>query len=403
ITFDVTPVNDPPTGTDKTVTVNEDSSYSFAAADFGFGDVDGHTLTDVRIDTVATAGALTLNGTAVTAGQVVAAADFGNLAFAPAHDANGTAYASFTFSVKDSGGDFDLAPNTITINVTPVNDPPTGTDKTVTVNEDSSYSFAAADFGFGDVDGHTLTDVRIDTVAIAGALTLNGTAVTAGQVVAAADFGNLAFAPAHDANGTAYASFTFSVKDSGGDFDLAPNTITINVTPVNDPPTGTDKTVTVNEDSSYSFAAADFGFGDVDGHTLTDVRIDTVATAGALTLNGTAVTAGQVVVAADFGNLAFAPAHDANGTAYASFTFSVKDSGGDFDLAPNTITINVTPVNDSPTGTDKTVTVNEDSSYSFAAADFGFGDVDGHTLTDVRIDTVATAGALTLNGTAVTA
>src|SRR6185369_16212379 len=80
----------------------------------------------------------------------------------------------------------------------------------------------------------------------------------------------------------------------------------------------------------------------------TGVRIDTLATAGTLTLSGTAVTAGQVVAATDLGNLVFAPAHDANGTAYASFTFSVRDSGSAFDPISNSITIDVTSVNDAP-------------------------------------------------------
>jgi hypothetical protein len=51
------------------------------------------------------------------------------------------------------------------------------------------------------------------------------------------------FTPAPNANGLAYASFTFQVQDTGGtagggaDLDPTPNTVTINVTPVNDPPT----------------------------------------------------------------------------------------------------------------------------------------------------------------------
>ena len=40
----------------------------------------------------------------------------------------------------------------------------------------------------------------------------------------------------------------------------------------------------------------------------------------------------------------------------------------------NTITIDVTPVNDAPAGDDNTVTTNEDTAYTFAAADFGFSD-----------------------------
>ena len=56
--------------------------------------------------------------------------------------------------------------------------------------------------------------------------------------------------------------------------------------------------------------------------------------------------------------LMFTPAANANGTAYASFTFQVQDDGGtanggvDLDQSANTITINVTSVNDAPAGAD---------------------------------------------------
>ena len=69
-------------------------------------------------------------------------------------------------------------------------------------------------------------------------------AVTAGQSIAVADItgGLLSFTPAANANGTGYASFTFQVRDDGGtanggvDTDQSPNTITIDVAAVNDPP-----------------------------------------------------------------------------------------------------------------------------------------------------------------------
>ncbi|MGD9711758.1 MAG: cadherin-like domain-containing protein, partial [Thermomicrobiales bacterium] len=67
-----------------------------------------------------------------------------------------------------------------------------------------------------------------------------------------------------------------------------------------------------------------------------------------LKLSGVAISAGTVVTAADIANLTFAPAENANGNGYASFTFSVND-GDVFDPTANTLTINVTPVNDAPT------------------------------------------------------
>src|SRR5207244_2071825 len=146
----------------------------------------------------------------------------------------------------------------------------------------------------------------------------------------------LNFEPSANSNGAGYASFTFQVQDNGGtlnggaDLDPTANKITIDVTSVNDAPSGADKTVTTLEDTAYTFTAADFGFSDVDGNSLAAVTITTLATAGTLKLDGTAVLAGDSVSAADIaaGKLKFEPAGNANGAGYASFTFQVQDNGG---------------------------------------------------------------------------
>ena len=95
---------------------------------------------------------------------------------------------------------------------------------------------------------------------------------------------------------------------------------------------------------------------------------------------GQSVTAGQVVTAVDIaaGRLTFLPALNDNGLAYASFTFNVRDTGGtantgvDFDATANTMTVNVTSVNDAPAGTNNAVTTLEDTDYVFGSVDFGF-------------------------------
>ena len=326
----------------------------------------------MKITTLPVAGTLTDNGVAVTAGQFVAVADIsgGKLKFTPAANANGASYASFTFQVQDNGGtanggvDTDPTPKTMTVNVTAVNDPPVGTSKTVTTTEDTAYTFSVADFGFSDPNdnpANSLLAVKITTLPTVGTLTDNGVAVTAGTFVSVADIsgGKLKFTPAANANGASYASFTFQVQDNGGtanggvDTDPTPKTITVNVTSVNDPPVGTSKTVTTNEDTAYTFTVADFGFSDPNdnpANSLLAVKITTLPTVGTLTDNGVAVTLGSFVSVADInsGLLKFTPAANANGASYASFTFQVQDNGGtanggvDTDPTPKTITVNVT-------------------------------------------------------------
>ena len=157
---------------------------------------------------------------------------------------------TITFVAND--GVFASSTASRSITVTAVNDAPAGTSKTVATNEDTGYVFTTADFGFSDpTEGgaHTLLAIKITTLPATGSLTLGGVGVTTGQVVSAADVssGLLVFTAAGNANGAANASFTFQIQDNGGvDLDQSPNTITVDVTAVNDVPSftkGADQTV----------------------------------------------------------------------------------------------------------------------------------------------------------------
>ena len=328
VTVNIGP-NTPPQGTDATVTMTEDGTRSFSAADFGFSDADaGQGFANLRIDALPAAGSLTLSGVAVVAGQVIPVADLGNLVFTPAPNANGSGYASFSFSVQDSAGAFDTVPNQITIDVSPVNDPPVAVDDLASTPINTSTTIAVLG-NDSDADGNVLTVTAASVDPARGTVTINPD-------------GTLAFTPAGNVSGPVLVSYTIS--DGQGGFASA--TVTVNVGP-NTPPTGTDAVVVIAEDGSRSFSAPDFGFSDADaGQSFANVRIDALPAAGSLTLSGVAVNAGQVIPVAELGNLVYAPAPNANGIGYASFSFSVQDSGGAFDAAPNQITIDVTPVAD---------------------------------------------------------
>ena len=328
----------------------------------------------------------------------------GNLKFTPAANANGTGYDSFKFTVNDGTAD-SSASSTMTIDVTAVNDLPTGTDKTVTATEDTAFVFALADFGFSDVETAQLDSIAVTTLSSAGTLTLNDSAVTLGQSISRSDIeaGNLKFTPAANANGTGYDSFKFTVNDGTAD-SSASSTMTIDVTAVNDLPTASDKTVTATEDTAFVFALADFGFSDVDsGAQLQSIAVTTLSSKGTLAFNGSAVDEDQSISRSDIeaGKLTFTPVANANGTGYDSFKFTVNDGTAD-SSASSTMTIDVTAVNDLPTGTDKTVTATEDTAFVFALADFGFSDVETAQLDSIAVTTLSSKGTLALNGSAVT-
>ena len=152
--------------------------------------------------------------------------------------------------------------------------------------------------------------------------------------------------------------------------------MTITEPPGNSVPTATDNTVTTNEDTAYPFKAGDFNFSDTDTDgALASVTIVTIPTTGELTLDGTAVTAGSSVEEGKIGDLAFKPAADANGTGYASFTFTVSD-GEDASTPANTMTIDVTPVNDAATG-EPTISGTAQVGQTLTADTSGIMDADG--------------------------
>ena len=287
--------NAAPTSANLAVTVDEDTSYTFRTGDFAFADEDdGDVLASVKITALPAAGTLALDGTAVTADQVIAASDLGKLVYTPPADANDPGYASFTFKVSD-GTSESAAPYTVTINVTAVNDAATGAP-TITGTARVGQVLTADASGIADVDGLPAAstfawqwlqvDSGSDTV-IAGA--------TAGTYrLAAGDAGKkfkvrVGFT---DLDGTAEA-LTSAAYPAALE-QVVPNAV----------PTSVNLAVTVDEDTSYTFQTGDFAFADGDdGDVLASVKITALPAAGTLALDGTAVTADQVIAASDLGKL----------------------------------------------------------------------------------------------------
>ncbi|HNM64751.1 MAG TPA: cadherin-like domain-containing protein, partial [Accumulibacter sp.] len=242
-------------------------------------------------------------------------------------------------SYTDGQGTLESVPSAGTSAVTNVNDAPSGS---VTIDDTTpaqgqtltaSHTLADAD-GLGAI-GYQWQRGGVDIVG-ATASTYTTTHADVGQVL------------------RVVASYT----DNQGTLESIPSAGTSAVTNVNDAPTGTDTTVAMLEDSAYTFSLSDFGFRDTlddPGNTLAYVRITTLPTAGSLTLAGAPVTASQFVSANAIGagQLQFTPAANANGVAYASFSFQVQDDGGsenggvDLDPSAQTITIDVIAVDDS--------------------------------------------------------
>ena len=322
----ITDANDPPVlGAIGAQSVNELAPLTFTAA-----------ATDA--DTLPAPDTLTFSLANGTAGLVPAGASIGSssgaFTWTPTED-QGPGAHTFDVCVSD-GLASDCEPITVTVNE--VNAAPDGADSTVSALEDIGRVFATADFGFSDANdnpANALLAVKITALPGVGLLTLDGTPVSAGESVPAADIaaGKLVFTPPANGNGTPYTSFTFQVQDNGGtaggiDLDPEPKTMTINVDAVNDVPVATPQTPSVAEDASIPITLTG---SDVEGSPLT-YSIVTQPSHGTLSGSGATRT--------------YTPAANYNGA--DSFTFKVYD--GAAYSSPVTVSITVTPVNDAPVG-----------------------------------------------------
>ena len=268
------------------------------------------------------------------------------------------------------------------------NTAPTAADGAVTTNADTKYVFAAADFNFSDTDiGDALEDVIITTLPSAGTLGLDGEALESSDLPAPVskdelDKGDLSYTPASDASGD--ATFNFKVNDGEDD---SPNTyvMTVTVTAANNAPMTAAVIVTINEDTPYTFTAADFPFTDDDpGDALENVIITTLPSTGTLSLGGEPIDSSDLPASVskdelDKGELSYTPAPNASSD--VDFSFKVND--GDDDSVAVIKPIRITPVNDAPTVAndipDRTAMAGTSFSYTFPANTFA--DADGDTLT----------------------
>jgi hypothetical protein len=437
MTLSVTEVNHAPSGSNKTVTILENTPYLFKTTDFPFSDPNdnpANNLKAVEITTKPGLGSLTDNGVAVTAGQFVPVADItgGKLVYTPVTTFYGTAYSSFTFQVQDNGGtlnsghDTDPTARTMTLSVIEVNHAPSGTSGTVTGPQDRAYTFKTSDFGFTDVNdspANLLLAVKIVTLPGSGSLIDNGVAVTTNQFVSATDISNgkLNFTPPAKTTGVLFLC-KFQVEDNGGtanggvNLDPTAKVLDINLLHVNHAPSGTSGTVTGIVNAPYIFKTSDFGFtdpNDTPPNLLLAVKVGLLPGAGTLSDNGTSVTANQFVSAADIssGKLIFTPMVSATGVNFLC-KFQVEDNGGtanggvNLDPIAKILDINLVHGNHAPVGAAHTVTMSKNTTYTFKVADFGFADPNDsppNSFLAVKITTLPLLGTLTDNGVAVTA
>ncbi|SMF64099.1 VCBS repeat-containing protein' /ribosomal slippage [Azospirillum oryzae] len=344
--------NRAPTPSNDSLTILEDSGAGTGNVLTNDSDADGNALAVTGFSINGSAGTLGQAFSIANVGQFTLSAD-GSYSFTPAANYAGPV-PTITYTVSDGQVS---ATATLSIAITPVNDAPGGTDKTITMDEDTSHTFSAGEFGFTDASdnpANSLQSVVITTLPPAGTLTLNGTAVIAGQEILATDLTKLKFTPATDAFGASYATFTFQVRDSGGtanggiNLDPTPNTITVKVNNVNDAPVAVADTNAINEDAATVTGNVSTNDSDPDGDTRTVVSASGV---GATTGSGpfvvvgrygtlTLQTNGTYSYALDNTNAAVQALRQSTDVLSESFSYTIADPGN--LTASSTLTITIT-------------------------------------------------------------
>jgi hypothetical protein len=218
---------------------------------------------------------------------------------------------TFIYTLRDSHGGFATA--LVTITVGDPNDPPTATDDTATVAEDSAATPIAV--------------LGNDSIAPDAGETLSITAVTPGSqggVVTITGGGTgLTYGPAVDFFGT--ETFTYTIADGRGGSDTA--TVTMTVTSVNDDPTAADDTAAVDRNAGATTISvlANDSTAPETGETLAIAAVTQGSHGGVVTITGGGTT------------ISYTPPAGFVGT--ETFTYTVDDGHGGTDVATVTVTI----------------------------------------------------------------
>jgi Ca2+-binding RTX toxin-like protein len=261
----------------------------------------------------------------------------------------------------------------------PANVAPSSTNDSQTTLEDTPVILGSADFGtYSDPENTPLAAVKITSLPLLGSLQYNNGsawgAVVQDQVISKADLdaGKLQFVPALNGNGSGYVSIGFKVSD-GAAFAVSANTLSIDVTSVNDAPTVSGPVSLPDgvEDSAYTFTAAQLlaNASDVDvGDSLSVQSVNVDPADGSITANPDGIWT-------------FTPALDRNGL--VSFALVIADSAG--ATVATSANLSLAPVDDAPAAVATVTALSDDSGI---AGDF---------ITNIESQTVSGTYTGTLN------
>ncbi|MBU3593689.1 cadherin-like domain-containing protein, partial [Polynucleobacter sp. 71A-WALBACH] len=235
-----------------------------------------------------------------------------------------------------------------------------------TISEDST--------AVGNVLGN---DSDVDSALTVTSFSINGITYTPGQAAVLTGVGSVTIAADGAYLFTPEPNWSGAVPTIGYTTNTEKqSTLTITVSPVDDSFTDANESITVAEDSSATTGSVLTGTSSVDG----TVTVKSFVIAGSATVHnaGDTVTItgkGDITLNAD-GSYSFTPAANYNG-AIPVITYTLSDDAGLTAGDTSTLTITVSPVDDSFTDANESITVAEDSSATTGSVLTGTSSVDG--------------------------
>jgi len=243
------------------------------------------------------------------AGVVAIDAGGATISYTPVSNANGV--DTFTYTISDGVGNSATA--SVTVVVTPVNDPPNAGDDSLALLSDTSANLVVL-ANDGDVDGNPLSVTSVTVPA-------------SGAVIIESD-GSVTYTPTPEYSGP--DAFEYTISDGAG--GAAIGHVTVDVTAIALSPVAVDDSVAMGQDSVVSVAVLANDI-DPDMETLTTAAITQPPSHG------------SAVIAID-GTILYTPASRYTGS--DAFSYLVADTTGLTDEGD--VLVSVGPVVDEPDG-----------------------------------------------------
>jgi hypothetical protein len=325
----VAAVNDPPTlDPISNLTINEDASTQTVP----FGGISGGPANESQtVSVTATSSIPSITGP-ITVNYAGGAA--GSLSFTPVANAYGT--ATITVFANDGGASNNLASQSFTVTVNPVNDPPTlNSLSDVVLNEDTGLQTNA----LTGISGGPANESQSVTITASNSNPALLTGLTVNYTSGAS--GTLTYSTLSNAFGT--ATITVLVVDNAGSNNIVSRSYNVTVYPVNDFPAlnSINDLVLLEDASSQTIPLTGISSGAANESQTLSV---TVSNSGSGLLAN--LTSSYTSPDAS-GSLSFDILPNSFGTNL--LTVKVQDDGASNNIVTRTFKVVVIPVNDPPT------------------------------------------------------